>query len=297
MLFLILSIVFSTSLVVILRLFKQWNIKTEHGIAFNYFICCITGILAMPNKYLLKQTFTWDGWWICLLLGLCFILIFLLIGKSTHLLGVATTGIAFKLSFVIPTIVAILLYGDALTWNKIIGIILAVLAVFFLAYQPDDNEIAGDKNEIETNSFIYKKAWMLPLIIFLGSGLTDALFNFIQRNYTPAGFDHVVTIMVFAGAFITGFILFGFQKEMYQWKNLLGGIVLGVPNYGSLYFLLQALKHSNFAPSILFPINNLGIVALSAIVGLVIFKEHFTKRKIIGFVLAIISIATIGFLN
>ena len=103
--------------------------------------------------------------------------------------------------------------------------------------------------------------------------------------------------MVFAGAFITGFILFGFQKEMYQWKNLLGGIVLGVPNYGSLYFLLQALKHSNFAPSILFPINNLGIVALSAIVGLVIFKEHFTKRKIIGFVLAIISIATIGFLN
>lgn len=296
MLYLILSILFSTSLVVILRLFERWKIKTEHGILFNYLVCCITGLVAMPDKALLTQVPAWNGWWICLLLGFGFILIFLLIGKSTHILGVATTSIAFKLSFVIPVIIAILFYGDSLSVVKVIGILMAVLAVFFIAYQPE-TENHPKETTPETDDFIHRKAWILPLIIFIGSGLTDASFNFIQRNFTPPGFDHIVTIMVFLGAFIAGMFLFGFHKETYQWKNLLGGIILGVPNYGSLYFLLQALKNSGFTPSVLFPLNNLGIVGLAALSGLVLFKEHFSMRKIIGFALAIGSIIIIGFLS
>lgn len=297
MLYLILSIVFSTSLVVILRLFKHWNIKTEYGIVFNYLACCITGIIAIPDKSLLTQTFAWNGWWICLLLGFAFISIFLLIGKSTHYLGVATTGIAFKLSFVIPTIVAILFYGDKLSFTKVIGILMAILAVFFLAFQSEENEISNTKSKNNSSSTFSKKIGLFPLIIFIGSGLTDSLFNFIQRNYTPTGFDHIVTIVVFIGAFTSGFILFGWKKDLYKWKNLAGGILLGVPNYGSLYFLLQALKHSGFTPSNLFPINNLGIVSLSALTGFMVFHEQFTIRKIIGFVLAVTSIVFIGFLN
>lgn len=297
MFYLILSILCSTSLVVILRAFDKWKIQTEYGIVFNYLICCLTGFVAMDNKVLLKEIPLWNGWWICLILGFGFILIFNLIGKSTKLLGVATTSIAFKLSFVIPVIVAILFYGDPLSLTKIIGILTAVLSVFFIAYQPENADKQDEKNEPATESFLHKKAWILPLIIFIGSGITDASFNFIQRNYTPPNFDHIVTIMVFLGAFISGMVMFGSNKEMYQWKNLLGGIILGVPNYGSLYFLLQALKKSGLTPSTLFPINNLGIVGLSAVCGLFLFSESFSTRKIIGFILAVASIVIIGFLS
>lgn len=250
----------------------------------------------MDDKSMLKEIPSWNGWWVCLLLGFGFILIFLLIGKSTKLLGVATTSIAFKLSFIIPVIVAILFYGDSLSIAKVTGILTAVLAVYFIAFQPGTPDIISDEKETPTESFLHKKAWILPLLIFLGSGITDSSFNFIQRNYSPPGFDHIVTIMVFFGAFLSGIIMYGFKKEMYQWKNLIGGIILGVPNYGSLYFLLQALKHSGFAPSTLFPLNNLGIVGLSALFGLFMFKETFSVRKIIGFVLAVASIIIIGFL-
>lgn len=288
MIYLLLSILFTTLLVIILRMYDKWNIETEYGITFNYLFCVITGFIAMPDKLLLHQVPEWNGWYWCLLLGVGFILIFLLIGKSTTLLGVATTGVAFKLSFIIPVIIALLFYGDTVTITKIIGILLAIGAVILIAY-PSKNET--------TNSKIDKRAAILPILIFVGSGLTDASFNFIQRNYTPPHFEHVVTIMVFAGAFIGGMLLYGTKKELYQKKNVIAGIVLGIPNYFSLFFLMQALNHSGFTPSTLFPINNLCVVGLSALVGFIVFKEKMDIKKITGILLAIASIVLIGFMK
>lgn len=294
--YLLLSIFFTTTLVVILRLFPIWKIKSEYGILFNYLVCCITGFVVMPDKSIVSALSSWNGWWMCILLGSGFILTFLLIGKSTQLLGVATTGIAFKLSFVIPSIVAILFYGDVFSITKLIGIAMAVFAVFFIADHSESQAIDHTAQNKNATGFIHSKAWIIPFIIFLGSGITDSLFNFIQRNYTPAGYEHLVTTLVFLGAFITGLLLFGFNKELYQWKNVFGGILLGIPNYASLYFLLLALKKSSFPPSELFPINNLGIVGFTAICGLLLFKEKFSLRKSIGFALALGSIIIIGFL-
>ncbi len=288
MLYLLLSIVCATSLTIILRLFDKWNIRSQYGIVFNYLGCCLTGFLSMPDKSMISHIPQWNGWWICLLLGLGFMIVFILIGKSVKLLGVTTTSISYKLSFIIPAMVAILFYGDVLTIYKSIGIILAIFAIYFITKQREE------KNETIIPN---KNLWLLPILIFAGAGSLDAFFNFIQRNYVPNGFDHIATITVFAGAFLSGLLRFGMQKEMYQLKNVMGGIILGIPNYGSLYFLLQALKHPVYPPSTLFPLNNLGIVCLSAIAGLLLFKERFTTSKIIGFMLTVASIIIIGFLR
>ena len=151
------------------------------------------------------------------------------------------------------------------------------------------------ENKEKSTSFFQKNVWILPLTIFIGSGITDSTFNQIQRNYTPENFEHIVTIMVFLGAMTSGLIFYGTHRKMYRWKNLLGGIILGIPNYFSLYFLMLSLKYAGFESSTLFPINNLGIVGLSAVGGLVLFKEKFSTRKIIGFILAITSIIIIGY--
>lgn len=298
MFYLILSILTATSLVIILRLFDRWKIQTAHGIVFNYLVCCLTGIVAMDDRSQLLEISSWNGWWICLILGVWFIVIFLLIGRCVQIAGVAITSIAFKLSFIIPAVSAILFYGDNFTFYKAIGILIAMLAVYFITYEPE-GEIANPTNGIseENGRKAGRLERLLPLAIFIGAGLNDAFFNFIQRNYSPPGFDHLLTITVFAGAFMFGIILYGRDKALYQWKNLAGGILLGIPNYASLYFLLQALKHTGFPPSTLFPVNNLGIVCLSAFVGLVFFHEQFSKRKLSGFLLAIVCILLIGFVK
>jgi len=292
MLYLLLSILCATSLTVILRFFVSLNINTSYAIVFNYAACCITGFIFMNDKSMLRDVPSWNGWWICLLLGICFMAIFIIIGKAVKLLGVAATSIAYKLSFIIPAIASILFYDDRLTYYKITGIIAAMVAVYFIAFDPA--HLSTEDGRHVTKGFFEKHEWLMPLIIFSGAGIIDACFNFVQRNYTPHGFDHIVSITIFGGAFLSGLTVYGRRKELYTLKNVCAGIILGIPNYGSLYFLMQALKHTGYPPSTLFPLNNLGIVCLSALAGILLFNETFSRRKAIGFIIAVGCIVMVG---
>ena len=59
-------------LVVILRAYTYLEYKTEHGIVFNCLVCCLTGLVAMPNKKYFISTTQLNGWVWCLLLGFWF---------------------------------------------------------------------------------------------------------------------------------------------------------------------------------------------------------------------------------
>ena len=77
-------------------------------------------------------------------------------------------------------------------------------------------------------------------------------------------------------------------------KNLIAGIILGVPNYYSILFLIKALQIKGFESSTLFTINNVGIVVVSTIVGLILFKEKFSLKNKIGILLAITGIVLVA---
>ena len=79
-------------------------------------------------------------------------------------------------------------------------------------------------------------------------------------------------------------------KKRFQLKSIPFGILLGVVNYGSMYFLLLALRVENTESSTIFTINNIAILALSTLVGLVLFKENISKKNWIGIILAFIAI-------
>jgi drug/metabolite transporter (DMT)-like permease len=286
MIYILLSILCSAALVIILRLFSNYKINTTYGIVWNYLVCCLVGLFLMENRTLqIQQFIQWEFAYIPLLLGCTFYLIFSIVGKSTTSVGVATTGIAFKLSFVIPVLFAFFLYQDEISISKILGIVLAIIAIYFVSYDKETQ-----KEKAHRNDFIY------PLIIFIGGGLTDTVFNYIQKKLFIDGWEHIINISVFFGAFALSFVFNFYKKELYKPKNILGGIVLGIPNYGSLYFLLQALEKSNLESSKIFPINNIGIVCITAFVGIVLFNENFNFKKLLGIILAISSIILIGFL-
>lgn len=287
MIAIILSIICVSSLIIILRLFGKFNIETNYGIVWNYLVCCIVGFLLMEHKTAQVVQFVhWQYAYTTIILGCTFYIIFSLVGKSTNTVGVATTGIAFKLSFVIPVFFAFFLYQDKITYTKITGIVLAILSVYFVSY---------DKNAQKKKS--HRNDYLFPIIIFVGGGLTDTAFNYIQKKLFIDGWEHIINVSTFGGAFILSFTLNFYKKNLYQIKNILGGIVLGIPNYGSLYFLLQALEKSSMEPSKIFPINNIGIVCTTAVVGVLLFKERFNAKKVFGFVLAVLSIIFIGFFN
>ena len=78
-----------------------------------------------------------------------------------------------------------------------------------------------------------------------------------------------------------------------EFKSIYGGIALGIVNYYSIYFLLKALQYEGTESSTIFTVNNVAIVMLSTLIGLVLFRETIYTKNWIGIVLAVVSIALV----
>jgi drug/metabolite transporter (DMT)-like permease len=175
---------------------------------------------------------------------------------------------------------------DLLTNYKATGIILAILAVFLSVYRK--RKVEFDPRNI-----------YLPIILFLGMGLVDSFVKYAQQYYVADNVLPVFTVILFAMAAIAGIVTKLIRrtsfKELVQPNTILWGIALGISNYGSLYFLIKALNYKDVLGdsldgSIVFGINNLGIIALSVIIGLIVFKEKFLKINWVGIFLSLIAI-------
>ena len=84
-------------------------------------------------------------------------------------------------------------------------------------------------------------------------------------------------------------------KFKFELKNVLGGIALGIPNYFSVYFLVQALRSDILESSGIFTVNNVAIVMISTLLGTLLFKEKLLPKNWIGIGLAILGILFIAF--
>ena len=83
----------------------------------------------------------------------------------------------------------------------------------------------------------------------------------------------------------------------FAWKNLLAGVLIGVPNYFSIWCLVRFLKNSPWQSSASIPVNNMGIVLFSAVVAWLLFKERLSLINWLGILLSLIAIYFIAFGN
>lgn len=285
MIWLLFSIICSTLIFVIFKYFDKFGVDNLQAIIVNYVVAFSLGmglhgfetpLLEIPGK---------NWFWSAFLLGIIFIWLFQLMALASQKIGVSVVSITVKMSLVIPVVFGILYYQESVGLLKIIGIGLALFAVY----------LTTAKNKSKKSSELYIK---LPLILFFGSGIMDTFINYNQEEVVMASEHGLFTSSIFGMAAVFGCILLFIQhrknKVKLNIKNLWAGIILGIPNYGSIYFLIRSLNHNNMESSIVFPINNVGIVALSVLVGLFLFSEKLNLKNKIGIALALLSIALLG---
>jgi len=75
------------------------------------------------------------------------------------------------------------------------------------------------------------------------------------------------------------------------------GWILGIANFGNILFYLKAHQSLAKSPSTVFSAMNIGVIALGAVVGLVVFKEKLSIVNKLGIALAIIAIVVISYAN
>lgn len=281
--YLLLSIFFSTIILVIFRLFKKYGVNTFQAIVFNYVVAFVVGFGIYGDEW--RSEHLDQGSWIpyAFIIGTLFISLFLLMGKSSQENGIGITSVTVKMSLAIPVTAAIFLYNENVYLTKILGIIAALIGVFLITFKRK-----SERQKKTPGNILY-----LP-ILFLGSGLLDTLLNYVERVasgdlslalFSAIGFGiaGVIGFVVLIGALFTG-------KQQFAWRNVIGGIVLGIPNFFSIYFLMMAVRNPGLDDSVTYAINNSGIVMASFLVGILAFRESTTSLKIVGGVVSIVAI-------
>ena len=86
-----------------------------------------------------------------------------------------------------------------------------------------------------------------------------------------------------------------FKSVQIKLKNIIAGIILGIPNYFSIFLLLKTYESIDLTSSSIVAIVNVSVVVFSAIFGFVIFRELFTYQKAIGLIASILAILSLYF--
>ncbi|MGM0497164.1 MAG: hypothetical protein ACQESJ_04555 [Bacteroidota bacterium] len=294
MIFLLLSIISSASLFVIFRIVYKYGLRNFDVIIINYIIASILGYAI--SDYNLEIFPLYNNPWFpyAITVGILFVIMFVLIAKSSQTAGIAITTVATKMSVIVPISFS-LIYDptDHITVLKTIGIAIALLSVFFTIYR---------KRGIHFDPrYLY-----LPAILFIGMGVVDSIIKFAQFKYIDNGASTYFSAVLFTIATITGIVTNLIQKKSFKSlmkpKTIFLGSLLGIGNFGSIYFLILALNYKinpteTLDGSIVFGLNNIGIVSLSVILGLLVFKEKLTFINWIGIALSIVAIYILSYIT
>ncbi len=287
MIYLLLSILSSTIIFVVFRLYKKYGVNTLQAIIINYFIACTVGFFGYIENIEDLARIPSESWFTgIIILGALFITVFNLAAITTQRSGLSVVSVATKMSLAIPVFFGIFIYNESLGFLKITGIVLALAAVYLSSIKT--------KKGIS----IKRENLIFPLLVFIGSGVIDTTINYLENFYVSENDVGLFSSSIFGIAGIIGtLILIGqafLGKLKITWRNIAGGIALGIPNYFSIYFLVLALRSPGFENSVIFTLNHVGIVLASTILGIVLFKEVLLKKNWIGIALAVLSIILVA---
>ncbi len=281
MIYVLLSVCCSVIVSILLKLARRYEINVFQAIGFNYAAAALLCYwLFKPDLTILDSSAPIS---IYMTLGFLLPTIFVVMAFSVRYAGIVRTDIAQRLSLIIPLLAAYLFFGEQFSTLKTGAISLGLLAVLL--------SISWDKTASDN-----KNSWLFPSTVFFGFGLIDILFKqiatFKNLPFTTALF--VIFLLALGISTLSMVYLVVIKKMRITLINLIYGLILGVFNFGNIYFYLKAHQALQTQPSVVFTAMNIGVIALGSLVGLLLFKEKLSKLNYAGILLAILAILIIA---
>ncbi|MGJ8593706.1 MAG: EamA/RhaT family transporter [Aquaticitalea sp.] len=281
MIYILLSILCSTLIFIVFKLLDTFKIDASKAIVINYIAAFAFGVLTSSKSIQIEEIVTEKWFYGAIILGVLFIVIFNVMAITAQKNGLSVASVAAKMSVVIPVVFGVIVYKEHLTLALTIGIILALFSVY----------LTSSKSNTVKN---LKRNLVLPIFLFIGSGVIDTTIKYLQTNYMTKDGVSVFSATLFNIAAVVGILQLAIQKKLkLDFKTVIAGFLLGLVNFGSLYFIIKSLQLDNWSSATVFTLNNVGIVMTSTLVGKFIFKEHLLPKNWIGIAIAIVAICII----
>ncbi len=275
-------------LIIFFKFFDKFGIDNIQALTVNYFVAGFCGLYVSDQDFSVGYVLKSDWIYHAAAIAILFISTFNLYAIGTQKVGIAITTIANKLSLFIPVGIALFLYpGETLTWIKILGFVLAIVGIYLSSTK--GKKLVFDK----------KYLWLI-IIVFVGQGLADTIFNNAQKTVVSDNDKGLFFMCLLIIAGICGLLIILMQqfknKNKIQSKSIIAGLLFGIPNFASLIFFFNALESSGLEASQVFPVVSMGVVIGSTLIGLLLFKEKLSGRNWLGLFFAVLSIFVITFL-
>ena len=266
--------IFSSAMIAVIMRFAQNRVHYPIGLlAGNYIICTLMAlILSAPALPILSvQSLQFPGG-LGVLNGLLYLGSFALMQWNTQHNGVVLSSVFMKLGILVPTLLSVLWFREIPTTVQILGFLIALIAIVILNYQK------GSK--------LKRSSWALLLMLLVG-GMGDGMSK-IYEVYGSTQLQNLFLFFTFLSALVFCLILMKYKNECLGKKELLFGIALGIPNFLSSLFLLNAL--ATVPAVIAFPTFSVAVIAVVAVVGILFFHERLTRKQLLGALLICISL-------
>lgn len=287
MIFLALAILGSGLIPVIFRAFEGWRVNVYWAIPVNYLTCALVGRLWSGREFdfagLPSQP------WIALaaLQGIILAVNFYLLAYTAQRAGVAVAALASRLSVAIPAILAFFIYSDTLGAMKIVGLAMA-LSALYLCTAPDRRSQGALPSWIK----------LLPILVFVTFGCYFTIIKYAQANYLDEGSYHAYVMAGFLCAFATSLAI-GFGRKLlapsrFALKHFWAGLFLGAINYAAVYALIKMLALEGWQSSQLYPIYSVGVVAVSTLLAMMLFRERLSKMRTVGLFVGLAAVALLN---
>jgi len=133
------------------------------------------------------------------------------------------------------------------------------------------------------------------LLVLAGFGVIDILFKRVALAGISLG-DSLQAM--FALALLAAFAMQLWRRAChgarFTLRSILAGVVLGAANFGNILFYLRGHRALPAHPALVFASMNIGVVALGALVGLLLFRERLSRLNLGGVLLAAVAIGVIA---
>ena len=185
-----LTIILTTILFLVFKEFSKRDINTHQAITFNYLTAALIALFIGDVNYNVTNLVNADWFHSTIALGAFFIVMFNIMAITTQKLGISISSMASKMSLIIPVIGAIIFQNASIGVYKIVGIMIAIIAVY----------LTFKKSGSTTKP-------TLAIILFFGAGILDMWLELIRYNYLSSTIDfNPFIVIVFFTAFSIGTI-------------------------------------------------------------------------------------------
>jgi len=274
MLYLVLAVFSSMMISVVMRLSEKHVQNKTAMLAVNYVVCCAVAMLVGGSLELFPRVEGLAmGVGLGAINGILFLAGFMLLQWNISRNGVVLPATFMKLGVLVPTIMAITVFGEKPGAAQIAGIVAAIAAIILIQ--------GGGKQEAGSSLGL--------IILLLCGGSADAMSK-IYEEIGPGALREQFLLYTFATALILCIVICAFKRQRIAPADLIFGALVSIPNYLSTRFLLLAV--GEIPAVVAYPSYSVGTIIMVTLAGLIFFKEKLSRRKLLalGIILAALAL-------